>query len=214
LPSPEVILQPGCFLGIIASAVEAYNRETNGFIMGTRRSRRDGNGGSVAVLESAYPIQTEMRMPSWVSHGNLSAFDRAKFTVRHLKVGLDLLGGYHSHTGSLGMASLSDMDLAYIKDEIHEMTRRGGNGHRETNWLEVVVAIRKKEFRNPRKLLWSWREYPKKIGCRVPLSEYKGFDATMGAYWVTALTDGNGQPPRVKKVNEATLRIPWSRRLS
>ncbi len=201
---------------MVASAIEAYNRETNGFLMGTFKPRRDaGAFGAKAFLESAYPIQTEQRMPSWVSHGNFSAFDRARNTVRHLKVGLDLLGGFHSHTGSLGVASLSDLDLQYIRDEVHHMNRGKEEGRRITNWLELVVAIRKREYVQPRTPKWSWREYSKKIGCTVALGEHRGFDATMGAYWVrTDPSGGNGHPPEIRRVHEATLRIPWSRRIS
>jgi proteasome lid subunit RPN8/RPN11 len=210
MPSRDIILQPGCFLGVVASAIEAYNRETNGFLMGNPKTR--GRARRVSVLEAAYPIQTETRMPSWVSHGNLSAFDRARSTVNQLDVGLELVGGYHSHPGPGGTPSLSNLDLAYIQDEVHGMNRGRASAHRGHSWLELIVAIRKKEYGRPHALRWTWREYGRKIGAIVPLSEAMGFDTTMAAYWVTTEPDGNGRPPEIREVKEARLRIPWTPR--
>src|SRR3989442_15167739 len=98
----DIVVDPGCFLGMCAASIEAYNRETNGFLLGGRGMRRVRKRRRVAVLKAAYPIQTEERRPSSVAHGNLKAFDRARRTVNNLYVGLDLLGGIHSHHGLAG----------------------------------------------------------------------------------------------------------------
>ena len=35
----NVVIDPACFIGLVTSAVEAYNRETNGFLIGALKLR-------------------------------------------------------------------------------------------------------------------------------------------------------------------------------
>ena len=121
----DIVVDPGGFLGLCAAAIEAYNRETNGFVLGGRAVRRGHRRRRVAVLKAAYPIQTEERKRNYVAHGNMKAFDRARRTVNHLYVGLDVLGGFHSHPGRDGAPSLSRLDVEYIEDELNHLHRQG-----------------------------------------------------------------------------------------
>jgi len=189
----------------VASAVEAYNRETNGFLIGVNGSRKKRE---VAILKAAYPLQTEERKPSSVSHGNLKAFDRARSTVQNLYVGLDLLGGFHSHTGADGKADLSDLDIDYIKDEVQHINRTNGKGTIES-WLELVVAIRKRRYSTPHEIAWTWRKYHKKIGCTMAIKEHIGYDFTMGAYWVSMEPSEKNALVHYKDCEEARISIPW-----
>ena len=91
----NVVIDPACFVGLITSAVEAYNRETNGFLIGAERARKiRRTSKEVAVLKAAYPIQTADRKVNWVANGNGRAFDRARHAVANAHGGVDLLGGY------------------------------------------------------------------------------------------------------------------------
>ena len=104
----NVVIDPACFVGLVTSAIEAYNRETNGFLIGAERARKLRRfPQDVAVLKAAYPIQTADRNVNWVGTGNGRAFERARGAVANANGGLDLLGGYHSHTGSDARAGLS-----------------------------------------------------------------------------------------------------------
>src|SRR2546430_12820941 len=95
----DILIERGCFVGLVASAVEAYNRETNGFLVGNRRTRlvrqRPRKG---TVLRAAYPLQTEDRKAHCVSHGYAKAFKRAGAAVENLDAGYSALGCLHTQT--------------------------------------------------------------------------------------------------------------------
>jgi len=205
----DIVLDPSCFLGICASAIEAYNRETNGFLLGGRAVRRVRRPRSVAVLKAAYPIQTEERRPNSVTHGNLNAFDRARRTVSGLYVGLDLMGGFHSHTGTDGEAALSRMDVDYIEDELNHLVR-GGEPLEE--WLEIVVAIRQRDYARRHHVAWSFRRYPRKIGATIAIKPNLGYDMTIAGYWVRVEPNG-GNRVHAGRPEEPRLHIPWAARL-
>src|SRR3972149_5626865 len=109
----EVMVEPGCFLGLVASAIEAYNRETNGYLIGYPQG-----GPPRPVPQAPLPLGTEDRKPSGVEHGNARAFDRARRTMRGLESDLRRVGGFHSHTGDDGAAALSASGLEYIHQEV------------------------------------------------------------------------------------------------
>ncbi len=205
----DVVVDPGCFLGLCASAIEAYNRETNGFLLGGAAMRRVQRRRKVAVLKAAYPIQTEERRPSSVAHGNLKAFDRARRTVNHLYVGLDLVGGFHSHTGTDGAPALSDLDLEYIEDELNHLARQGD---RRQDWLELVVAIRKRSYARRHELAWTFRRYPRKLGATIAIKPDVGYDVTLAGYWVPAVPNGGGLL-HTGGPEEGRLLMPWADRL-
>lgn len=207
-PMRDIIVDPGCFLGLCASAIEAYNRETNGFLLGGpgRRGRRRR---PVAVLKAAYPIQTEERKRTSVGHGNMKAFDRARRTMNNLWVGLDLLGGYHSHTGSDGAAALSPTDLEYIEGELNHLARQG---ERKQDWLELVMAIRQRTYERRHAVAWSFRRYPRKLGATIAIKANLGYDVTLAGYWVPVVPNGGGSV-HVTKPEEARLAIPWANRI-
>ena len=204
----KVVLEPGCFLGLATSAIEAYNRETNGFILGLRQP----GGRRATLLRASYPLQTEDRKPNSVAHGNLLAFDRARSAMRRIHVGLDHLGGFHSHTGTDGAPSLSDSDLEYVEQEmgwIHAARPRPW----EDRWLEILVAIRKRDYARAHKLGWSWRRYARKIGCTVALSPNVGYDLTFSGFWVPARSNGGPGKAHVGRPSEVRLSLPWRRNL-
>src|SRR2546427_7674738 len=110
----DIVIERSAFVGLVASAVEAYNRETNGFLVGNRRTRLvRQRPREVTVLRAAYPLQTEDRKPNWVSHGNEKAFKRARGAIENLDVGYAGLGGFHSHTREAGVARRPTTGLQY-----------------------------------------------------------------------------------------------------
>lgn len=205
----DIVVDPSCFLGLCAAAIEAYNRETNGFLLGGHALRRVRRARRVAVLKAAYPIQTEQRRPSFVAHGNLKAFDRARRTVSGLYVGLDLMGGFHSHTGTDGAAALSRLDVDYIEDELNHLKRQG---ERPEEWLELVVAIRRRAYARPHEVAWSFRRYPRKLGATIAIKPNLGYDVTLGGYWVPVEPNG-GKRVYAGPPAEGRLDMPWADRL-
>jgi proteasome lid subunit RPN8/RPN11 len=202
----EVVIEPGCILGLAASAIEAYNRETNGYLLGeadVRRPRR-------TVLKASIPLQTEARKPSGVEHGNARAFDRARRTVR-LEAGLRRVGGFHSHTGDDGAPALSETDLDYIAQELGWANARLPRPWAD-QWLEVVVAIRRRAYARPRRRAWTWRRYARKVGCTVAIKPSVGYDMTFSGYWVPVSSNGGPGRAEVGRPSEAALRVPWRRR--
>src|SRR2546425_12034225 len=116
----NVVIDPACFIGLVTSAVEAYNRETNGFLIGAERSRKVlRTPRDVAVLKAAYPIQTADRKVNWVANGNGRAFDRARQAVANTHGGLDLLGGYPTHTGGDAPAGLFPPGPHHMPAQLH-----------------------------------------------------------------------------------------------
>src|SRR3989442_15956672 len=175
----DIVIERGCFVGLVASAVEAYNRETNGFLVGNRgpgvwrRRPRE-----VTVLRAAYPLQTEAGKPNWVSHGNEKAFRRARGVMENADVGYAVLGGFHSPTGGDGAASLSAPDLEYVSDELKRLSRSRSMDRAE--WLEVVVALKPREWSRRHEAGWTTRRYRRKLGCTVAIDPTHGYDMTIG----------------------------------
>lgn len=205
----DIVLDPSCFLGLCAAAIEAYNRETNGFLMGGKAVRRVRRRRRVEVLRAAYPIQTEQRRPSSVAHGNLKAFDRARRTVSNLYVGLDLVGGFHSHTGTDGAPSLSRLDVEYIEDELNHLARQG---EQRADWLELVVAIRQRSYAKRHDVAWTFRRYPRKIGATIAIKPSLGYDVTLAGYGVPVEPNG-GNRLYAGRPDEARLHMPWADRI-
>lgn len=203
------MIDRSCFLGLATSAIEAYNRETNGFVLGNkgvhtvRQRRRE-----VTVLRAAYPLQTEDRKPNWVSHGNVRAFRRAQRAVENLNVGYEVLGGFHSHTGGDGDATLSRTDLDYVADELRRIGRSRTNG--DARWLEIIVALRRREWSRGHDVGWAMRRYRRKLGCTVALDDRHGYDMVLGGYWIEGRQDGSAGVADGMGTQEATLLAPWS----
>lgn len=205
----NIVIERSCFLGLVTSAVEAYNRETNGFLVGNRATRLvRQRPRAVTVLRAAYPLQTENRKATWVSHGNEKAFKRARRAIENVDVGYAVLGGFHSHTGDDGAASLSSTDLDYVTDELRRISR--DRPAERVEWLEVVVALRRREWTQPHEIGWATRQYRRKLGCTVALDANHGYDMTMGAFWVEGEPDGVPGAWDVVDTREAKLLLPWT----
>jgi len=206
MPMDTILMERGCFVGLATAAIEAYNRETDGFLVGDRALRvvRDRRR-PVTVLRAAYPLQTAERKPNWVAHGNARAFQRAKRAMENQDLGYEVLGGFHSHTGDDGAASLSSTDLDYVAGEIGRRIRSEG----VDRWLEVVVALRRRSWSKPHRIGWTTRPYRRKLGCTVALDSAHGYELTLGGFWVRPAENGARKDGAVQS-SEARLYAPWS----
>ena len=205
----DIVIERGCFVGLVTSAVEAYNRETNGFLVGNQGTRLvRQRPHEVTVLRAAYPLQTEDRKPNWVSHGNEKAFKRARGAIENLDVGYAVLGGFHSHTGEDGAASLSRTDLDYVADELRRISRDRPSDR--VQWLEVVMALKRREWSGRHEIGWTTRRYQRKLGCTVALDANHGYDMTIGGFWVEGERDCEPGAWDVVGTREARLLLPWA----
>src|SRR2546428_4185225 len=204
----DIVIERSCFVGLVASAVEAYNRETTGFLVGNRRTRLVRQRPRRAtVLGAAYRLQTEDGKPNWVSHGNEKAFKRARGAMENLDVGYAALGGFHSHTGDDGAASLSSTDLDYVADELRRLSRDRPEEH--VQWLEVVMALKRREWARQHGIGWTASQYRRPHGRSVALDATHGYDMTIGGVlgggeargvpgsWGVVGTRGGPLPPPV-----------------
>jgi proteasome lid subunit RPN8/RPN11 len=205
-----ILIERGCFLGLATAAIEAYNRETDGFLVGDTRSRLvRSRAREVTVLRAAVPLQTAERKVNWVAHGNANAALRARRAMENLTLGYAVLGGFHSHTGSDGDAALSRTDLEYVADELRRRVRRAAEPAHPIRWLEVVVALRRRSWASPHPVGWRTRPYRRKLGCTVALDRHTGYDLVLGGYWVSAQPDGAPDAFDVS-ADEAKLLLPWA----
>jgi proteasome lid subunit RPN8/RPN11 len=197
---PPVMIDPACFLSLVNSGIEVYNRETTGLLVGTERLRSvDGRRRRVLVLEAAYPYQTASRSVTWVEHGNSSAAHRARSAIDSL--GYRILGEFHSHTNN--EHGLSRADVEYAASALRRM-----NGSAPPAWLELVLSMRRKDYASRRVPGFTWRDYPRKLGCTVVVTPRSGFDITIAGYW---LRPNGGDAMRC---DEAVLHAPWREQAS
>ncbi|HVL87066.1 MAG TPA: Mov34/MPN/PAD-1 family protein [Candidatus Thermoplasmatota archaeon] len=190
-----VMVDPPCFLSLVESSIEVFNRETTGMLIGHPRKRTiRGKPERVMALDVAFPIQTAARRVFSVEPGNGAAFHRARSAIDSL--GYRIVGEFHSHTNN--HVALSRDDLAYARNALLES---GADA-----WLELILGVRKKTYASPKRVGWIWRDYHKKAGCTVRITEDTGFDVTIGAFWVYH----DAASGRVKW-SEETVFIPWAK---
>ena len=215
--SRPVFIEEGTFKTIVASAIEVYSRETNGVLLGRNSTRNiDGVKKKVISVKNAYPIQTDSRKRSEVSHGNIAAFNRFLRAMRSLRS--EMVGGYHSHPHPYESNVLSRGDTEFISEEIKEMSKMGQK-HIEKGWLEILLSIKKKGYSGPVRYKWYTCSYVKKIRCRIRTRKKVGYDITISAYWVypkgEAKAKKNSKSDKRKRnrieygVEEVPVYVPW-----
>ncbi len=201
----DVFIGKRSFKTMIASAIEVYSRETNGALLGRNTTMNiDGVKKRVLSVKNVYPIQTEKRKRSEVSHGNIAAFERFLRAMRSLKT--NMVGGFHSHPHPYEGNRLSIGDVEFIRDEIRAMSKMGQKGI-EKRWLEIVISIRRKNYKRSGISKWYTCSYVKKVRCKIRTQKRVGYDIIVSAYWVYP-------KETVKKkvqygVKETAVYVPW-----
>lgn len=180
MATEKVLLAPRSRVIMLVSAMEVYPRETNGFLIHTPdyRSQED-----MTIVDNTYSLQTEKRKRRSVKHGNMSAVGRTMGAMSLMKR-RQIIGGYHSHTN--GYSDLTDDDMNFIEEE---MGRLGKYGIRPDSWLEIVMGVKKKEYRSPQEPGVDYSHFPRKARTILRMNQGNGsarcgYDITMGAYWV------------------------------
>jgi len=188
----SVILESNCLATIISSTLEVYNRETNGFLLSRPKKAKKriyGKKTKIVNLSVAFPFQTDKRAPTWVWHGNAAATNRVIDSLNSM--GVKLIGGYHSHVYPNDVPLISDNDIEHIKDE---MERINNNGIRINRWLELIVAVKRKDYITEQKIGYSFKSNDIGIKINIKTGSFIGFDIRINGYWL--YPNGNGVKKR------------------
>ncbi len=205
----DVFIEKRSFRTLIASAIEVYNRETNGALLGRNAIREiKGRRTKVVSVKEVYPFQTEKRTPSEVIHGNKAAFRRVLRTFESLRT--EIIGGYHSHPYPYGFVGLSKGDVKSVKEDIEAMLKIGQERVRN-GWIELLLSIKRKDYKRPGKTEWYICDYVKKLRVRVRTREKTGYDILISAYWVYPKEEFGKKPVKDMKfgVKEVAVYVPW-----
>ena len=180
----DIFLDSKSLKTLVVSAIEVYNRETNGFISGKVSVKKiRGKEKPVLSLQTVYPLQTAERKPSHVVNGNDLAHRRAVSSLSAM--GIPLVGGFHSHTDYSQDFSpypeLSANDVDFIGDEMKQLNLNGHNTHK---WLELIMSVKKKEFSSSHKKGIRINPFKRKLGLEIITTPYTSYKITLAGYWL------------------------------
>ena len=206
----DVFIENRAFKTLITSAIEVYNRETNGVMLGrnTTRGIKDEKTKVVSIKE-VYPFQTEERKPSEVVHGNIAAFKRVLRTISSFES--EIVGGYHSHPHPYQTIRLSRADIDSIREDIEAMIK-AGQERVKNGWIEVLLSIKRKDYARPKGREWYICDYVKRLRCHVRTRAKVGYDILISAYWI--YPKGKIDQKNIKDIEfgirEVAVFVPWN----
>lgn len=208
----DIFIEHRPFKTLITSAIEVYNRETSGVLLGKNTAKEiKYERKKVLAVKEVYPFQTEKRKPSEVIHGNVEAFKRVLRTINSFEA--EIVGGYHSHPHPYIPIRLSSADVDSIKDDIEAMVKVG-HERVASGWLEILLSIKRKEYAKPSGREWYICDYIKKVRCYVRTHEKTGYDILISAYWVYPKNNKKNESGKLKdwemKVKEVGVYVPWN----
>jgi proteasome lid subunit RPN8/RPN11 len=206
----DVFIENRTFRTLITSAIEVYNRETNGAIMGRRAIREiEGRRTEILSVKDVYPFQTDRRTPSEVVHGNKSAFRRVLRAIESMNT--EIIGGYHSHPLPYEQVGLSEEDVDAIKEDIEVMNKIGQERVKK-GWIEVLLSIKKKHYKRSSETEWYISDYVKKVRVTVRTKKKVAYDILVSAYWIYPKEKYNDKPISKMRfgVKEVAVYVPWT----
>ncbi len=180
----DIYLNPKSLKTLVASAIEVYNRETNGFISGKLVLKKIKNRDKPLIsLNTVYSLQTSERKPSQVVNGNALAHKRAVTSLAAMNI--QLIGGFHSHTDYNPdfnpYPELSTDDVNFIGDEMKHLNNSGHNIH---HWLELLMAVKKKEYSSAHEKGIKINPLKKRLGLEITTDPYTSYKITLAGYWL------------------------------
>jgi proteasome lid subunit RPN8/RPN11 len=206
----DIFIENRAFKTLITSAIEVYNRETNGVMLGVNTVKEiKGERRKVISVKEVYPFQTEERKPSEVVHGNIAAFKRVLRTISSFES--EIVGGYHSHPHPYKIVRLSKADVESIKDDIEAMIKTGQERVKK-GWIEILLSIKRKDYARPKGREWYICDYIKRLRCHVRTRAKVGYDILISAYWVHP--KGEADEKAIKDIEfgirEVAVYVPWN----
>lgn len=205
----DIFIESHPFKELITSAIEVYNRETNGVLLGRKTFKEiKEEKKKVVTIKNVYPFQMERRTPSQVTHGNIAAFKRVLRTIDSFDA--EIVGGYHSHTPPYYVVRLSKGDIKSIKEDIEAMLKIG-HTKMTKGWIEILMSIKKKEYAKPSGREWYICDYIKKLRCYVRTQKKIGWNILLSAYWVYPKREIEGTTTKKIEfgVKEVAIYVEW-----
>jgi hypothetical protein len=167
---------------LLTSAIEVYNRETDGVFSGkfVRREIR-GKRRQVLYVENAYPLQTAERKPSQVYHGNILAFKRVMNSLA--TAGIEYIGGYHSHPHPYKGVRLSLSDVNFVKDEL-DLIQKSRRLKTQKNWVEILMCIKRVRYQQRQETAWKQKRQGKRVLFSLTITPYTKYEVIMTAFQI------------------------------
>jgi len=198
----DVWIRPSRVRSLLTSAIEVYNRETDGLFSGSFVLRKiRGRKRTVLYVDSTYSFQTAERKPSEVFHGNIAAFRRATHSLTSADI--EFLGGYHSHPFPYRGVKLSKSDVDFIKDEL-DFIRKSRHFRTQDRWVELLMCIKRKKYERKQKTGWKFRRAGKRVRFFLTISPYAKYEIILAAFCIDFLS-------KKPKISEARIHVPWMR---
>ncbi|RLI98692.1 MAG: hypothetical protein DRO99_00030 [Candidatus Aenigmatarchaeota archaeon] len=167
---------------LLTSAIEVYNRETDGVFLGKFVFRKiRGRRKRVLYVEDAHPFQTAERKPSQVYHGNVSAFKRVMNSLTSTDA--EFIGGYHSHPFPYKGVRLSKYDVDFIKDQL-KFIRRSEDFETQHKWVELLMCIKRIRYKRKQETGWEYRGDRKRARFMLRISPFIAFEIILAAFWI------------------------------
>ena len=167
---------------LLTSAIEVYNRETDGVFSGKYVLREiRGKRRQVLYVENAYPLQTAERKPSQVYHGNLSAFKRVMNSLT--TAGIELIGGYHSHPFPYKGVRLSLSDAFFIKNEL-DFIQKSRHFKTQKSWMELLLCVKRIRYERRQKTGWEQKRHGKRIKFSLTITPYTRYEIVLAAFQI------------------------------
>jgi len=190
----DVWIRESRLRSLLTSAIEVYNRETDGLFSGKFVLREiRGRRKKVLYVENAYPLQTAERKPSQVSHGNLAAFRRVMHSLTTARIGF--MGGYHSHPFPYRGIALSLSDVGFIKEEL-DFIRKSRHFKTQDIWLELLLCIKRVRYQRRQKTAWKRKRTRKRIRFSLTITPYTRYEIILAAFCI----DFAKKPHEIKEV--------------
>jgi len=195
----DVWIRESRLRSLLTSAIEVYNRETDGIFSGKYVLREiRGKKRQVLYVENAYPLQTAERKPSQVSHGNILAFKRVMNSLITAKI--DFLGGYHSHPHPYKGVRLSLSDVDYVKDQL-DFIRKSRHLKTQTSWVEILMCIKRIRYERRQKTSWKMKRNGKRMHFYLTITPYTRYEIILTAFGI----DFSKMP---HEISEARIHVP------
>jgi len=189
-----MVVDQTCFGAIVGSGVEAFPRETMGFLIGKSDCDFvDGILKKVMRVTMALPLKKIEQSTTHVSISNYDSYNKTRNALDVL--GFEIVGEYHSHP-------IQDMDWMEEVDEQRGLSGndkkfiRGGlktlrkHNIKQEEWLEMVVTIGRKTYQTIHPIGWTPlkstrnRPIPPLIGGRLKFSKKLGKDVSKYGYTI------------------------------
>jgi len=195
----DVWIRESRLRSLLTSAIEVYNRETDGIFSGKSVLREiRGRKREVLYVENAYPFQTAKRKPSQVSHGNIAAFKRVMNSLTTAKI--EFMGGYHSHPFPYKGVRLSLSDADFIRDEL-DFIQKNRHFKTQNSWVEILMCIKRVRYEKRHKTAWRQRRYGKRIRFSLTITPYTRYEIVLAAFCI----DFSKRP---HEIQEARVHMP------